>query len=133
MGFDHSFSFVYSQRPGTPAASLPDDTPPAIKKRRLALLQARIRQQAATISAAMVGSAQSVLVEGRSKKNPAELRGRTENNRIVNFKGPDTLLGQFVNIEITEALPHSLRGMLPTVAPPPAAGRPAPTAALHHY
>ena len=133
VGFDHSFSFVYSPRPGTPAASLPDDTPPAIKKRRLALLQARIRQQAAAISAAMVGSAQAVLVEGRSKKNPAELRGRTENNRIVNFKGPDSLLGQFVNIQITEALPHSLRGMLPGAAPPPAAGRPAPTAALHHY
>lgn len=133
VGFDHSFSFVYSQRPGTPAASLPDDTPPAVKKRRLALLQARLGQQAAAISAAMVGSVQSVLVEGRSKKNPAELRGRTENNRIVNFKGPQTLSGQFVNIEITAALPNSLRGNLPRTVPPDAAGRSAPTAAIYHY
>ena len=133
IGFDHSFSFIYSPRPGTPAANLPDDTPPEVKKHRLSLLQARIRQNAAAISAAMVGSVQSILVEGRSKKNPAELRGRTENNRIVNFKGPPGLLGQFVNIEINAALPNSLRGNLPQTAWPATGGRRAPSATIHHH
>ena len=116
IGFDHSFSFIYSPRPGTPAASLPDDTPMDVKKKRLSILQSRISQKAAEISAAMVGSIQSILVEGQSKKDPEELRGRTENNRVVNFKGPQKLIGDFVDVEITEALPNSLRGRLPNSA-----------------
>lgn len=113
IGFDHSFSFIYSARPGTPAANLPDDTPMEVKKQRLAILQARISQKAAEISAAMVGSTQKILVVGYSRKDPEELSGRTENNRVVNFKGSDSLIGNFVDIEITEALPNSLRGVLP--------------------
>ncbi len=113
IGFDHSFSFIYSTRPGTPAASLADDTPMDVKKQRLQVLQNRINQKAAEISQAMVGSMQSILVEGHSKKNKNELCGRTENNRVVNFKGPDSLIGDFVTVEITEALPNSLRGALP--------------------
>ena len=113
IGFDHSFSFIYSQRPGTPASNLPDDTPMQIKKERLAILQNRITQKAAEISAAMVGTIQSILVEGQSKKDPDQLRGRTENNRVVNFSGPKDLIGDFVDVEITEALPNSLRGKLP--------------------
>ena len=113
IGFDHSFSFIYSTRPGTPAASLADDTPMDVKKQRLQILQNRINQKAAEISQAMVGSMQSILVEGHSKKNKNELCGRTENNRVVNFKGPDSLIGDFVTVEITEALPNSLRGALP--------------------
>ncbi len=113
IGFDQSFSFIYSQRPGTPAASLPDDTPMQTKKKRLAILQTRINQKAAEISAAMVGSIQTILVEGQSKKDPQQLRGRTENNRVVNFIGPSNLTGNFVDIQITEALSNSLRGTLP--------------------
>ena len=113
IGFDHSFSFIYSQRPGTPASNLPDDTPMQVKKERLAILQNRITQKAAEISAAMVGTIQSILVEGQSKKDPDQLRGRTENNRVVNFSGPKNLIGDFVDVEITEALPNSLRGKLP--------------------
>ena len=116
IGYDHSFSFIYSPRPGTPASNLPDDTPMQVKKDRLSILQARINQKAAEISAAMVGSIQTILVEGQSKKNPDELCGRTENNRVVNFKGPQDLIGDFVDIEITEALPNSLRGSLPESA-----------------
>jgi tRNA-2-methylthio-N6-dimethylallyladenosine synthase len=115
IGFDHSFSFVYSQRPGTPAASLPDDVPMAVKKQRLARLQARITEMAADISAAMVGSIQRVLVEKPSRKRADQLSGRTENNRVVNFDAAPDLVGQFVDIRITEALPNSLRGEL--VAP----------------
>ena len=110
LGFDQSFSFVYSARPGTPAASLPDDTPLEVKKERLQRLQARIERQAAAISRAMVGSTQRVLVEGPSKKDPQQLAGRTENNRVVNFDGPSRLVGEFVDVVITEALHHSLRG-----------------------
>ena len=110
VGFDASFSFVFSARPGTPAADLPDDTAQAVKLERLQRLQAQIDTQARAISAAMVGSVQRVLVEGRAKKNATELSGRTSNNRIVNFPGPDRLLGQFVDIRITTAFPHSLRG-----------------------
>jgi len=113
IGFDHSFSFIYSQRPGTPASNLPDDTPMQTKKERLAILQNRITQKAAEISSAMVGTIQSILVEGESKKDPNQLRGRTENNRVVNFTGAKDLIGNFVEIEITEALPNSLRGILP--------------------
>ncbi len=113
IGFDHSFSFIYSARPGTPASSLPDDTPMQTKKERLSILQTRISQRAAEISTAMVGSTQTILVEGLSKKDTEHLRGRTENNRVVNFKGSQDLIGQFVDVVITEALPNSLRGSLP--------------------
>ena len=116
IGFDHSFSFIYSQRPGTPASSLPDDTPMQTKKDRLSILQNRISQRAAEFSAAMVGTTQTILVEGQSKKDAEQLRGRTENNRVVNFKGPKNIIGSFVDIEITEALPNSLRGCLPESA-----------------
>ncbi len=112
IGFDQSFSFIYSARPGTPAASLPDDTPLEIKKSRLHRLQARINEMAQAISEAMVGSRQRILVEGRSKKNANELAGRTENNRVVNFAGPPSLIGQMVDVDITGALAHSLRGRL---------------------
>ncbi|WJW74892.1 tRNA (N6-isopentenyl adenosine(37)-C2)-methylthiotransferase MiaB [Thiohalobacter sp. IOR34] len=110
LGFDHSFSFVYSARPGTPAAELPDDVPLAEKKARLARLQARIAEQAAAISRAMVGSEQRILVEGPSRRDPAELAGRTENNRVVNFRGAPELIGRFVRVRIEAALPNSLRG-----------------------
>ncbi len=110
VGFDTSFSFVYSARPGTPAADLADDTPQPLKLARLARLQKRIDEQAAAISAAMVGSVQRVLVEGPSKKDPNELAGRTDNNRVVNFPGQARLANQFVDVTITAALPHSLRG-----------------------
>ncbi|KPK61485.1 MAG: hypothetical protein AMJ59_00175 [Gammaproteobacteria bacterium SG8_31] len=110
VGFDQSFSFIYSRRPGTPAAALPDDVPHAVKQARLALLQARINQQAMEISRRMVGSVQRVLVERPAKKNPRQLAGRTENMRWVNFDGPPSLIGQFVEVAITEALPNSLRG-----------------------
>jgi tRNA-2-methylthio-N6-dimethylallyladenosine synthase len=110
IGFDQSFSFIYSRRPGTPAASLPDDIDATGKQRRLALLQHRINQQAAEISAAMVGGVERVLVERRSKKNPRQLAGRTGNMRWVNFDGEPGLIGRFADVLITEALPNSLRG-----------------------
>jgi tRNA-2-methylthio-N6-dimethylallyladenosine synthase len=114
VGFDHSFSFVYSARPGTPAAELPDDTPEELKKQRLALLQARINQQAFEISRRMVGRIERVLVTEVSKRDPGRLQGRTENNRLTHFRSDDTgLIGQFVDVEITEALPNSLRAELP--------------------
>jgi len=112
MGFDQSFSFIYSARPGTPAASLADDTPMEVKKQRLQLLQARINQQAMDISRAMVGTTQSVLVEKLSKKSANQVSGRTENNRWVNFDANASSIGQFVDVVITEALPNSLRGRL---------------------
>ncbi len=112
LGFDQSFSFIYSARPGTPAASYPDDTPMEVKKKRLQILQARINQQAMEISKAMVGTTQSVLVERPSKKNPAQYAGRTENMRWVNFDGDASCMGQFVDVVISEALPNSLRGRL---------------------
>jgi len=112
IGFDHSFSFVYSARPGTPAASLPDDVPLEVKKQRLAILQQRINQQAAEISRNMIGSVQRILVSGPSRKDPGQLSGRTANNRVVNFKGDPELVGEFVDVTITEALPNSLRGEL---------------------
>ncbi len=110
IGFDHSFSFIYSPRPGTPAASIEDDVPLATKKARLALLQARINAMAAAISQRMVGTVQRILVDRPSKKNPQQMAGRTENNRVVNFDGHADLIGQFVDVKITEALPNSLRG-----------------------
>jgi tRNA-2-methylthio-N6-dimethylallyladenosine synthase len=109
VGFDGSFSFVYSRRPGTPAASLEDDTPQEVKLERLQRLQARLNGQAQAISDAMVGTRQRILVEGPSKKDPGELSGRTENNRVVNFAGPQRLVGQLIDVTITAALPHSLR------------------------
>jgi len=115
VGFDQSFSFIYSRRPGTPAAALPDDVPREAKQQRLALLQRRIDQQALEISRGMVGSVQRVLVEKPSKKDPAQLAGRTENMRWVNFDGPVTLIDRFADVLVTEALPNSLRGRL--VAP----------------
>jgi len=111
IGFDTSYSFLYSPRPGTPAASLPDTVPVEIKKQRLALLQARLLQHAQQISEAMVGTVQRVLVTRPSKKNPAELAGRTENNRVVNFVGDTASIGDFVAVRITERQPNSLRGI----------------------
>ncbi len=110
VGFDQSFSFIYSRRPGTPAADLPDDVPAQDKHARLDRLQQHINAHAAGISQAMVGSVQTVLVEGPSRKNPDELTGKTENMRSVNFPGSARLIGQFVEVEITEALSNSLRG-----------------------
>ncbi|AOB30048.1 (dimethylallyl)adenosine tRNA methylthiotransferase [Bordetella sp. H567] len=109
IGFDTSFSFVYSRRPGTPAADLADDTPQTVKLQRLQRLQARIAEQAAAISRAMVGTTQRVLVEGPSRRDPNELMGRTENNRIVNFPAPPRLIGHMIDVTITEAYPNSLR------------------------
>ncbi|TXG81686.1 MAG: tRNA (N6-isopentenyl adenosine(37)-C2)-methylthiotransferase MiaB [Thermomicrobiales bacterium] len=114
IGFDGSFSFLYSPRPGTPAADLPDDTPQDIKSARLARLQQRIDEQAQAASAAMVGTRQRILVEGVSRKNADELAGRTDNNRVVNFPGNARLIGQFVDVAITRAYPHSLRGEVVT-------------------
>ncbi len=112
IGFDQSFSFIYSARPGTPAAGLADDTPVEVKKERLKILQARINQQAMEISRGMVGTTQSVLVEKPSKKDPRQLSGRTENMRWVNFDADPSCIGSFVDVVITEALPNSLRGRL---------------------
>ena len=110
VNFDASFSFVYSRRPGTPAASLDDDTPQEVKLERLQRLQRQLDGQAQAISQAMVGSTQRVLVEGRAKKDANEVSGRTPNNRVVNFPGPARLIGHLVDVRITAALPHSLRG-----------------------
>jgi tRNA-2-methylthio-N6-dimethylallyladenosine synthase len=110
LNFDQSFSFIFSPRPGTPAASLPDDVPLEVKKERLARLQQLVRSQAAEISRNMVGGRQRILVEGGSKKNPEQLAGRTENNRVVNFDGHPRLVGEFIDVVITEALSNSLRG-----------------------
>jgi tRNA-2-methylthio-N6-dimethylallyladenosine synthase len=112
IGYDLSFSFIYSARPGTPAADMVDDVDDETKKQRLYLLQNRITQQAQQIARRMLDTEQRILVEGPSRKNPLELRGRTENNRVVNFEGPHTLIGQFADVRITEVLPNSLRGEL---------------------
>jgi tRNA-2-methylthio-N6-dimethylallyladenosine synthase len=112
VGFDASFSFIYSRRPGTPAAALPDDTPHEVKRARLQRLQAKIEQQAQAISRGMVGTLQRVLVEGAARKDAAELCGRTANNRVVNFPGSRELIGRLVDITISAARPHSLRGEL---------------------
>ena len=113
-GFDQSYSFIYSRRPGTPAASLPDEVPAAEKQERLARLQAALNANAARISAAMVGSVQAILVEGRSARRAHELCGKTENNRTVNFAGDPRLIGQCVDVVITETQPNSLRGRVRT-------------------
>ncbi|WP_092416073.1 tRNA (N6-isopentenyl adenosine(37)-C2)-methylthiotransferase MiaB [Collimonas sp. OK307] len=113
IGYDNSFSFIFSPRPGTPAANLQDDTPHEVKLKRLQQLQAVIEENIGKISAAMVGSVQRILVEGPSKKNPAEFQGRTENNRVVNFDaGPDgaRLIGQLIDVKITETYTYTLRG-----------------------
>ncbi len=113
IGYDVSFSFVYSARPGTPASDLADDTPEDVKKQRLKILQTRINQQAMDISRKMVGNTKRVLVTGVSKKDPGQLQGRTENNRVVNFACTDhSLIGDFTDVLIQEALPNSLRGVL---------------------
>ena len=110
VGFDASFSFVYSPRPGTPAAAFPDDTPHEVKLARLRELQTLLKTQAQTISAGMAGTTQRILVEGVSKKDARELAGRTDNNRVVNFIGQPRLIGQFIDVTITAALAHTLRG-----------------------
>jgi tRNA-2-methylthio-N6-dimethylallyladenosine synthase len=113
VGFDFSYSFVYSSRPGTPAADLADDTPDEVKKQRLAILQQRINQQGFENSRRMVGTTQRILISDYSKKDPGMLQGRTEHNRIVNFRCDNPrLIGQFVDVHIDGALPHSLRGTL---------------------
>ena len=114
--FDASFSFVFSARPGTPAAALQDDTPQELKLQRLQRLQARLEVFAREISEAMVGTTQRVLVEGPSRRNPEELQGRTENNRMVHFVGPKDLVGRMVDMRIATAYPHSLRGELAETA-----------------
>ncbi|HTF97538.1 MAG TPA: tRNA (N6-isopentenyl adenosine(37)-C2)-methylthiotransferase MiaB [Cellvibrio sp.] len=115
MDFDTSYSFIYSPRPGTPAADLPDETPEEVKKHRLAILQDRIIQQAMAISRRMVGNTERILVSGYSKKDPGQLCGRTENNRVVNFRCDNAdLIGKFADVLIEEALPNSLRGTLLT-------------------
>lgn len=123
IGYDTSFSFIYSPRPGTPAASLPDTVPMETKKERLHQLQELILKQAEAISQGMIGTRQTVLVEGFAKKDPGQLSGRTENNRVVNFPCFDmSLVGQFVEVDIQEALPNSLRGVLAEQAPASVAG-----------
>ncbi|BCZ96942.1 TPA: tRNA (N6-isopentenyl adenosine(37)-C2)-methylthiotransferase MiaB [Legionella pneumophila subsp. pneumophila] len=112
IGFDTSFSFIYSPRPGTPAANLPDDTPMEVKKQRLQILQNRLLMNAARYSESMIGSKQKILVTGFSKKSSQQLSGRTECNRVVNFDGPPHLIGQFIDVQISDALPNSLRGRL---------------------
>lgn len=112
--FDASFSFIYSRRPGTPAADLPDDTPADVKLARLQQLQARIDAQAQDISLSMVGTTQRVLIDGLARRDGRELAARTDNNRVVNFPGPSRLIGQFADVQITTALAHSLRGELVT-------------------
>ena len=112
VGFDMSFSFIYSQRPGTPAAFMPDDVTQETKKQRLQELQQKLLEQANRISRQMVGSTQRILVEGYSRKSDLELSGRTENNRVVNFVGNSDLIGEFVQVEITQALNNSMKGIL---------------------
>jgi tRNA-2-methylthio-N6-dimethylallyladenosine synthase len=112
VGFDQSFSFIFSARPGTPAAALPDNVSAKEKHARLDALQSLINAQAGAISEAMLGTTQRVLVERRSKKSANELAGKTENNRWVNFAGTPEYVGKFVDVTITEALPNSLRGRL---------------------
>jgi tRNA-2-methylthio-N6-dimethylallyladenosine synthase len=112
VGFDASFSFVYSRRPGTPAAELPDATPHEVKLARLQRLQAKIEEQAHALSRAMVGTRQRVLVESAARRDATELAGRTANNRVVNFPGPHESIGRFADVTITAAMAHSLRGEL---------------------
>jgi tRNA-2-methylthio-N6-dimethylallyladenosine synthase len=124
VGFDQSFSFLYSRRPGTPAAALPDEVPAALKQQRLARLQAQLEAQAHAISETMVGTVQRVLIERPAKKNACELAGRTANNRWINFAGPAELIGRFAQVTVTEALAHSLRGRLGEALPAAPAAAP---------
>jgi len=113
LGFDMSFSFLYSPRPGTPATDLPDPTPLEVKRQRLSTLQTLIRKQGDAVSRAMVGTAQRVLVTGSAKKDPRQLQGRTENNRVVNFTGGGPqLIGEFIDVVISEAMTNTLRGVV---------------------
>lgn len=121
IGFDHSFSFIYSARPGTPAAALADDVPMEEKRDRLSRLQAMIDKQAAAISAGMVGTNHRILVDGVSRKNAGHLSGRTENNRVVNFAAGEASIGDFRDVRITEALPNSLRAEVLGAMPPTSA------------
>jgi tRNA-2-methylthio-N6-dimethylallyladenosine synthase len=114
VGFDQSFSFIFSKRPGTPAANLPDDTPESVKKQRLGRLQAMLNANAKNISQSMLGSVQSVLVEGPSARDPNELTGKTENMRNVNFAGDPRMIGHFVDVVVTEVMVNSLRGRIAT-------------------
>jgi tRNA-2-methylthio-N6-dimethylallyladenosine synthase len=131
VGFDQSFNFIYSRRPGTPAAALPDDTPFETKQQRHATLQALLDANARVISDAMVGSVQRVLVERNARKDARELAGKTENNRWVNFAGPASLIGHFADVVVTEARPHSLRGRLHAV-PHLIPGRPEPLPSVNN-
>jgi len=110
IGFDSSFSFVYSRRPGTPAAELPDHTPQEVKRARLARLQRKIDAHASRISESLIGTRQCILVEGASRRDAGELSGRAGDNRVVNFRGPRRLVGQFVEVTVTAAMAHTLRG-----------------------
>jgi tRNA-2-methylthio-N6-dimethylallyladenosine synthase len=112
IGFDHSFSFIYSPRPGTPAADFVDDVSPEVKKERLAQVQARFLASETRIAQAMIGTIQTILVEGPSRKNPQQMSGRCDNYRVVNFDADADIIGQFVSVRITEALPNSLRGIM---------------------
>jgi len=112
IGYDQSFSFIYSPRPGTPASDLVDDVPMEVKQARLQRLQKRITEMAFEISQNMVGTVQTVLVDRPARKDSTQISGRTENNRVVNFDGSHDLIGSFVDVEITEALPNSLRGVM---------------------
>jgi tRNA-2-methylthio-N6-dimethylallyladenosine synthase len=123
IGFDQSFSFVYSRRPGTPAADLEDNTGKDEKLARLHRLQALINEQAAAIGAAMVGSVQRVLVEGPSRRDPGELMGRTENNRIINFPGQPRLIGSMADVRVLRALTNTLKGEMVLRQPAPEAAR----------
>jgi tRNA-2-methylthio-N6-dimethylallyladenosine synthase len=116
VGFDHSFSFVFSPRPGTPAASLADTTPPEVKLERLQRLQAAVEAHGNQISQSRVGTLQRILVEGRSRKDADELMGRTECNRVVNFCGSPELVGRMLDVTITEVRGHSLRGEIATMS-----------------
>jgi tRNA-2-methylthio-N6-dimethylallyladenosine synthase len=117
VGFDMSFSYLFSPRPGTPAAEMPDDTPPEVKSARLARLQARIDELEHAVNSTMLGTVQRVLVEGLSKKDMQELAGRTANNRVVNFRGSPGMIGRFVEVRITEVVRHTLRGELAIPSP----------------
>jgi tRNA-2-methylthio-N6-dimethylallyladenosine synthase len=116
IGFDNSFSYLFSARPGTPAAEMRDDTPHEIKAARLKRLQDRISEQESGVAEAMLGTVQRVLVEGISKKDVLELAGRTDNNRVVNFRGSPGMIGRFVDVNVTEVVRHTLRGELAIVA-----------------
>ena len=117
VGFDDSYSFIYSPRPGTPAAALADQVPLETRQARLARLQAALDAGAKAISASMVGRVERILVEGASRKNARELAGRTSNNRVVNFPGPGRLIGKLIDVRISAALAHTLRGEVPLTEP----------------